>query len=162
MNKKLFVATCLIIIVVGIAVVFGNSENFLGKLVFFQSAPTKEKVINNNFTTYHEAAKLLMEKAISAKKITTAKAKEIAQQILDTVPEDQKITRGQFAELAVKIFGIQKYGNGIGFSDVNQKHPGYQSIYLFSTNGGMDAEFKPDNMVTGAFAEKAATGLTVR
>lgn len=157
--KKLAITLSIIGILV-IGIVLGNSEKFFGQLVFFKSAPVKEKVIEGAYLKVKDAFFLLMNAAEKAGITEKTKFQNIAKQ-WGALSETQ-ITRAQFADLAVQIFGIKEYGYGINFNDLGASNKLSKAIYLFTSNGGIDAEFKPENPATRAFSEKAAENLFKR
>lgn len=157
--KKLAVTLAVIGVLV-IGIVLGNSEKFFGQLVFFKNAPVKEKVIEGAYLKVKDAFFLLMNAAGKAGITDKTKFQNIAKE-WDTLSETQ-ITRAQFADLAVQIFRIKEYGYGINFSDLGTSNKLSKEVYLFTSSGGIDAEFKPENPATRAFGEKAAENLAKR
>lgn len=157
--KKLTITLAVIGVLI-IGIVLGNNEKFFGQLVFFKNAPVKEKVIEGAYLKVKDAFFLLMNATTKAGITNKTKFQNIAKE-WDALSETQ-ITRAQFADLAVQIFGIKEFGYGINFSDIGDSSKLSKTIYLFTESGGMDAEFKPDNPATRAFGEKAAENLARR
>lgn len=159
-NTKKILLTIGIISIIAISILLGNSESFFGKLVFFKDSPTKEKVIDKSFVTYDEAFELLKNAAKKAGKNDEKRIQKIQSEIKKI--ENEQISREEFAILAVKIFGIDEYGYGASLSDIDGSQARGNAIYLFTSNGGIDTEFKPQNLTTDTFAQKAAENLAKR
>lgn len=159
-NTKKILIVITVLGVIGLSILLGSSENFFGKLVFFKDSPTKEKVIDKSFVTYKEAFELLKNAAEKTGKADKGKI-EKAQTEVKKIENDQ-ISREEFAILAVKIFGIREYGYGSDLNDIDGSQARGNAIYLFTSNGGIDTDFKPQNLTTDTFARKAAENLTKR
>ena len=159
-NTKKTLLIIAVVGVVGISIFLGSAENFFGKLVFFKDSPTKEKVIEKAYVTYGEAFQLLKNAAEKTGKADKQKIKKVEQEV-QQIAADQ-INREEFAILAVKIFGIREYGYGSDLNDIDGSQARGNAIYLFTSNGGIDTDFKPQNLTTDTFARKAAENLTKR
>ncbi len=158
-SKKIFLVIG-IIGVVGVSVLLGTTENFFGKLVFFKDSQTKEKVIDKAFVSYKDAFELLKNAAEKTGKADKEKIKKVEQEVQKIA--DNQITREEFAILAVQIFNIREYGYGSDLNDVDGSKARGKAVYLFTSNGGIDSDFKPQNLATDTFARKAAENLTKR
>ncbi|MBI2453673.1 hypothetical protein HYV58_00670 [Candidatus Peregrinibacteria bacterium] len=128
--------------VIAILIALSSSSNFLGRLVFFEDAPVRDQVIEGNFIKHGEALELLISAAQEAGRIGAEKAAAFKKEFQKS--PDRKITRREFAEMAVKIFGIGEYGSGPQLSDVNGSLPSARAVYLFVSHGGISLDFNAE------------------
>lgn len=143
-----------------VAVVVIAQPGFLtGRLAFFTKSPTNNEAVDGSYVTNNDAIALLLQGALEAGRITSETAARYQSEFSSS--EDRQITREKFAELAVRIFGIENYGYGTRFSDVSSDAASAKNIYLLTSNSGA-SEFKPFNFTTKSFAAKTVQELSVR
>lgn len=164
--KKLHFKLLLVVIVVvcALLVVFlvGNPSLLLGKitskLVFFREAPVKEQVFDSSMATYKSASSSLIRAALKSQRINDAQAKAF----FDKYASTQKITRSEFAALAVEIFNLTEQGTGPTVNDPPVDKYYVEKISTCISNGCFDIDFKPYNPATLQFVDNVASNLTKR
>lgn len=151
------------VIILGLALVIlflSKPDLFLGKLVFFKKSPTQQGAVEGSFLKGGEIVDALINAALQAKRIDASAVENLKKQYAN-IAAKPNITRMEFADLAVKIFGLTGYGFGTRYSDVPMDHQYAVPIYILSSNTGFD-EYRPNNNVTRAYVEKTTQELLNR
>ena len=149
-----------LVVLLAAVVVLGKSPTLRGKLVFFKDAPTVSEYMDAATLTRTQAVEILTAAALKAKRIDEAGRQKFLNDAARS--GNEKITRGEFAKLAVQVFDMRVFGLGPVLSDVATSAQNAGDMYLFASNGGVESSFKPNNPAVRNFAEKAAENIARR